>query len=74
MLITIQNSAKPADVKFILKPVTDAAGEVKNFKNKDPKLNNHVQTVADGFNLFVWAATVSTIPDDHAYRVISKTT
>ena len=56
--MTIQSCAKPADLKFALKPVQTASGEVKNFKNKDPKLNNHVQTVADGLNLFAWVAVV----------------
>jgi len=34
-------------------------GDVKAFKNKDPKLANHVQTVADGFNIFGWFSTVN---------------
>ena len=45
-------------MKFLLKPTQDGVGAVKAFKNNDPKLNNHVQAVADGFNLFGWIVSV----------------
>jgi len=51
-------ASKPTDMKFLLKPVQTGVADVKNFKNRDPNLNNHVQTVADGFNIFAWFATV----------------
>ena len=55
----MQQASKSADLKFLLKPVQSGVGDVKNFKNRDPNLNNHVQTVADGFNLFNWFLLVS---------------
>lgn len=45
-------------MRFLLKPIQDAVGEVKALKNKDPKVSNHVTTVADGLNLFAWFLTV----------------
>ena len=38
----------------MLKPVQKGLEAVKALKGKDPKLTNHVQSVADGFNLFGW--------------------
>jgi hypothetical protein len=46
------------DLKFLLKPIQGAMEVVKALKNKDPKMNNHVQTIADGFNLFAWFLVV----------------
>ena len=54
----MSQAAKPADIKFLMKPASTACNDVKGFKNKDANLNNHVQAVADGFNIFVWFATV----------------
>jgi hypothetical protein len=55
----MSQAAKPSDIKFLLKPIQSGIGDVKNFKNRDPNLNNHVQTVADGFNIFAWFASVN---------------
>ena len=54
----MQASRKPDDMKFLLKPTQDGVAQVKNLKTKDPKFANHVQTVADGFNLFAWFLSV----------------
>ena len=56
--MTLNACSKPTDMKFLLKPTQDGVGAVKAFKNNDPKLNNHVQAVADGFNLFGWIVSV----------------
>ena len=61
LLITMHGCAKPADNKFLLKPVQKSVGDAKNLKDKDPKLASHVQTIVDGLNLFGWFLAVSTI-------------
>lgn len=58
ILITMSKSAKPANFQFLIAPVSKAKNDVKGLKNKDLKLQNHVQTVADGFDLFAWFAQV----------------
>jgi len=55
----MQQSKRPADPKaLLLKPVQNAAGDVRALTNKDAKLTNHVKTIADGFGIFSWFALV----------------
>jgi hypothetical protein len=61
--------ARPSDLKFLLKPVQTYVGKVRDFKNRDPKLNNHVQTVADGFNIFPWVSAAVTDYTSHGLLI-----
>eukprot|EP00347_Sterkiella_histriomuscorum_P014950 403358884 len=56
ILQTMSQANKPADFKFLILPVSKAKNDVRALKNKDLKMQNHVQTVADGFDLFAWFA------------------
>lgn len=51
---TIENAKKPADTKLFLAVIQESVGAIKGFKGKDPRFNNHVQTVADGANVLCW--------------------
>lgn len=50
----MQGCKKPGDLKFLMKPITTASGELKGLQGKDPKMINHVKTMTDGLNLFCW--------------------
>jgi len=52
--LTKEASARPDDPNFLLVPIQTASGKIRDLKTKDPKYSNHVQTVADGINLFIW--------------------
>ncbi len=49
---------------IFLKPLQTNMADVKALKTKEKDLENHVQSVADGFNMFGWHLAVSVI---HSY-------
>lgn len=66
VIAAIQSCKKlfPAeDLKLLLKHIQALIGDVKALTMKDPKLTNHVKTIADGFGVFNWIA-VSVIEDE----------
>jgi hypothetical protein len=71
VIATLQNCAKAEDPKLLIKHVQNAQGDVKALQNKDPKLTNHVRTVADGFGLFSWFA-VADLDDEWKEEAINS--
>lgn len=67
VFISLQGCSKPDDKKFLLKPVSQAMGDAKALKGKDPKVGNHIQTISDGLNLFGWflAVNLKEYVDEH---------
>lgn len=55
-VVRLCKKSSPEDVKLVLKSVQAAVGDIKALQNKEPKLTNHVRTVADGFGIFGWVA------------------
>ena len=73
VIIAIQSCKKvfPAeDAKVLLKHIQQLIGDVKALQMKDPKLTNHVRTIADGFGIFNWIV-VPVIEDEWKEEAIN---